>query len=113
MPFTPLGNGNLDFGSLVEALNALQRNPQQSRAYGVGAQSVTGSVIYGVALDSGTVTITDISASKAWGVAAPGISFPFGLQIPEYLLSPGAAVGGSITVTPSNLSTVHWALIYK
>lgn len=102
MPYSPLGN--VDFGGIAETLSALQRNPQVSRAAGTGAATFTGSVVYAVVLDVGTVQITDIST---YGVAAPGISVPAGIPVPGY-----SAAGGSITVTPSS-SNVHWCVVYK
>lgn len=105
MPFKPIGGGNTDFGPL-EALNALQRNPQASRVSGVGVATFTGSLIYAVALDSGSVVVSDSAGS--FGVAAPGLSVPAGIPVPGY-----APSGGSIQITPSNLSLTHWACVYK
>lgn len=104
MPYKPIGGGNLDFGPL-EALNALQRNPQASRVSGVGIQTFTGSLIYAVALDTGSVLVSDSAGS--YGVAAPGLSIPAGIP------STYPPSGGSIQITPSNLSTVHWAVVFK
>src|SRR5690242_11675452 len=102
MPFKPVGGvGNIDFANAIESLNALQRNPQASRVTGPGSVSFTGSLIYAVSLDSGSLLVSDSAGS--WGVAAPGLSIPAGIPSPGY-----GPAGALITITPSNLSTVHW-----
>jgi hypothetical protein len=114
MTYQPLANGNLDFSSLLEGISALQRNPQAYRVSGVGAQSFTGSVIYAIIVESGSVLVNDVSSSYNYGCAAPGISVPAGIPVNIVNVTAyGANPGAGITVTPSNLSTVHWAVVYK
>jgi hypothetical protein len=108
MSNTPVGN--LDFTSQLEALNALQRNPQVSRLsfHGVLTASLTASTLYGFSLDSGTVTLTDYS-SGAFLVRLTGPSqgsYPFGA--PLALLPPGGGVVATVSA-----STVYCALWYK
>lgn len=103
--FSPIGGGNVDFGPL-EALSALQRNPQIRRAFGTGVLSITGSVVYAVWPNSGTVTLADATASFLQ-VAAPGVAFDQGIPT----VNPPS--GASLTVTPSNLSTVFTTVLYK
>lgn len=113
MPYSPLANGNLDFASLLEAISAIQRNPQTTRASGTGTQSFTGSVIYAIGMEQGNVVISDsISTGYNFGVNAPGISVPGGIPFNENAVGAYGPSGGSITVTPSS-SNVHWFVVYK
>lgn len=102
--FSPIGGGNVDYGP-IEALSALQRNPQMRRTYGTGVLTFTGSVVYAVVPSAGTVAIADATATFLT-VAAPGISLEQGWPTVN-LVS-----GGPLTVTPSNLSA-PWAVAFK
>lgn len=101
--------GNLDFTSLNEALNALQRNPQVARLSlsGVVTTTFSASTLYGFVLDSGSVTLTAGSAGGAFLVKLTGPStgqFSFGaaLAVPP----PGGAVVA--TVSASTVNAVLW-----
>lgn len=105
---TPVGN--LDFTSPVEALNAIQRNPQVARLslHGVTTSTFSASTLYGYIVDSGTVTLTDYS-SGAFLARLTGPSaqdFPFGA--PLELPPPGGGVVATISAT-----TVYCTLWYK
>lgn len=52
--------GNLDFTSPLEAMNALQRNPQIASLplHGVLTSAFIASTLYGYVIDSGSVTLT-------------------------------------------------------
>lgn len=108
VPFRPMGGGNVDFG-MLEGISALQRNPQIQRVFGTGTLTFTGSVLYAVIPNSGTVSITDTTLS--YQVAAPGLVFPFGAPLDAYQFT--TPPGGSVTVTPSNLSQVFVTVLYK
>lgn len=105
--FNPPGNGNVDFGHL-EGISALQRNPQIRRAVGTGVQNLTGSVIYAIWANSGTVTVTE-STTPTTIFSAQTTPIVFDQGIPT--INPVS--GGAITVTPSNLSTVFVTVLYK
>lgn len=103
--------GNLDFTDQLEALNALQRNPQVARLSltNVLTSAFTASTLYGYVLDSGSITLTSGSAGGAFLVKLTGPSaqdFPFGA--PLAALPPGSAVVATVSA-----STVNATLWYK
>lgn len=102
--FNPPGGGNVDFGHL-EGISALQRNPQTRRAFGTGVLNITGSVIYAIWANSGTVSVADTTTF----ISAMTTPIVFDQGIPT--VNPTS--GGAITVTPSNLSTVFVTVLYK
>lgn len=111
MTFSPLGNSNLDFSNLMEALSALQRNPQVQRAVGPGNATVNGvNVIYSVVVPAGTVTIND--GTVAAQIAAPGFAFNPPLPVSGFINSPNAPVGNAISVTAVS-SGLNWTLLFK
>lgn len=103
--------GNLDFTSPLEALNAIQRNPQVARLSlsGVTSATFTASTLYGFVLDTGSVTLTSGSAGGAFllkltGPSSGSFSFGAPLAVPP----PGGAVVASVSA-----STVNATLWYK
>lgn len=103
--------GNMDFTSPVEALNALQRNPQAARLslHGVTTSTFSASTLYGYIIDSGTVTLTDGSAGGAFIARLTGpdsASFPFGA--PLVAPPPGQGVVATVSAT-----TVYCTIWYK
>ncbi len=106
---TPVGN--LDFTSSLEALNALQRNPQLARLSlsGVTTATFTASTLYGYVLDSGSVTL---NANSSGGVFLLKLSGPstqsFAFGAPLAALPPGGAVVATVSA-----STVNVTLWYK
>lgn len=104
MGFNPAGNGQVDFG-LVEGVSALQRNPQIRRAFGTGVLSFTGSVIYAIWANSGTVSVADTTTFIS--------AMPTPIVFDQGLPTVNPPSGGSLTVTPSNLSTVFVTVLYK
>lgn len=103
--------GTLDFTSVIEATNALQRNPQVGRLSlsGVLTSTFTASTLYGYVIDSGNVTLTAGSTGGAFLVKLTGpsvASFPFGA--PLAVLPPGGAVVATVSAT-----TVNATLFYK
>ncbi len=104
--YNPPGGGNADYGGVAEALSALQRNPQVRRASGVGVLNLTGSIIYGVWANSGTVTVADQSGTFLTSFSTP-------LVFDQGIPTANAADGGALTITPSNLSTVNLLVLYK
>lgn len=103
--------GNLDFTSLNEALNALQRNPQVARLSlsGVVTATFTASTLYGFVLDSGSVTLTDGSSGGAFLAKLTGPSsqqFSFGALL-------GTTPPGRGVVATVSASTVNAAIWYK
>lgn len=105
---TPVGN--LDFTSLLETVNALQRNPQVARLslHGVLTSTFSASTLYGYIIDSGTVTLTDYSSGAfiARITGSSSASFPFGA--PLYLPPPGGGVVAAVSA-----STVYCTIWYK
>lgn len=105
---TPVGN--LDFTSPVEAINALQRNPQVARLslHGVITQTFSASTLYGFVIDTGTVTMTDYSSGafimRLTGPSSESYSF----GAPLYLPPPGGGV-----VATASVSTLYATLWYK
>jgi hypothetical protein len=103
--------GNLDFTSPIEAMNALQRNPQVARfsLAGILTSTFTASTLYGVLIDSGSVTLTAGSSGGAFLVKLSGpsvASFPFGA--PLSAPPPGGAVVATVSA-----STVNCSIFYK
>ena len=104
---TPVGN--LDYTSPLEALNAIQRNPQVTRLSlsGVLTATFTASTLYGYVVDSGSVTLTSGSAGGQFIVKLTGPStgsFSFGA--PLVAPPPGGAVVA--TVSASTVNAVLW-----
>lgn len=107
----PAGGGNVDFTGLLEAISALQRNPQVARLSlsGVLTSTFTASTFYGFLIDSGSVTLTAGSSGGAFVAKLTGPSqesFPFGAPIGS--LPPGSAVVATVSAT-----TVNATLFYK
>ncbi len=105
---TPVGN--LDFTSQLEALNALQRNPQVARLslHGVLTQTFSASTLYGFIIDSSSVTLTAGSSGGAFIAKLTGSaaeSFNFGAPI-------GSPPPGSTIVATVSASTVNCTLWY-
>lgn len=101
--------GNLDFTGPVEALNALQRNPQIARLSlsGVLTATFTASTLYGFLIDSGSVTLTDYSSGGfLYKLSGPwAASFPFGA--PMKALPPGAGVVATVSSTAVNATILY------
>lgn len=111
MTFNPLGNSNLDFSNLMEALSALQRNPQVQRFVGAGNGTVNGvNVIYSVVVPAGTATIFD--GTNSYQIAAPGFSFPTGAPVSQTINSFNPGVGQSVGVTVASTG-LTWTMLYK
>lgn len=108
MPYGVTGS-NLDFASPIEALNALQRNPQIQRLVVTGSLSAsfTASAIYAVMPDSGNVVIHDTTA--AYKVTGPAAAvFPFGAPT---VYAQSLSAGACIAVLSA--STVFCTILYK
>lgn len=106
--FNPPGNGNVDYGA-VEGISALQRNPQIRRAVGTGVLNITGSVLYAVWANTGTVTIVENTTGGATLFSAQPSPIVFDQGIPTIY----PPTGGALQITPSNLSTVFVTVLYK
>lgn len=102
--FNSPGGGNVDFGS-VEAISALQRNPQIRRAFGAGTVAVTGSVLYGVwATNGATVSVADVTATFINVLMTP-IVFDQGIP------TANPTSGGALTVSASTATNIF--VLYK
>lgn len=102
--------GTKDFTDPLEALSALQRNPQVARLslYGVLTSTFSASTLYGYVIDAGSVTLTDYSTSSFLvQLTGPG-SQDFEFGAPLYLPPPGGGVVATVSAT-----TVHCTLWYK
>lgn len=103
---TPLGN--LLFSSPIEALNALSYDPQLASltVHGVPSQSFTASTLFGVSLDSGTLTVQDTSANVLYKFTGP-LSQSFQPGWPLWKSPPGGACVAVLSATSSYASLVY------
>ena len=100
--------GNLDFTSLIEAVNALERDPQLESlvAHGVTQQTFTASTLYGVSVDAGSVTIQDNSANPLYKFVGP-LSLSIQPGWPLWKSPPGGACVAVLSTTSSYASLVY------
>ena len=101
-------NGNLDFTSQIEALNALERDPQVGSVvvHGVVQQTFSASTLFGVSIDTGSVTIQDNSSNFLYKFVGP-LTQGFQPGWPLWKLPPGGACVAVLSATSTYATFVY------